>query len=47
MQRSWEHRHANDSSSTTAMYATAMRMDIAQTAGAEGFEGKLLNKKAK
>jgi hypothetical protein len=39
MKRSWEHRHANDSSSTATMYATATATDIIPTAGAKGGEG--------
>jgi hypothetical protein len=40
MKQSWEHGHANDSSTTAAMHATATTKNIAPTAGAEGGEGK-------
>jgi hypothetical protein len=47
MKRNWEHRHAIDSSTTAAMYATATATDIAPTAGAKGGKGKYLNKKVR
>jgi hypothetical protein len=40
MQQSWEHKHASDSSTTAAIYATDTTTDIAPRAGAEGGEGK-------
>jgi hypothetical protein len=47
MKRSFEYRHANDSSTTAAVYATATTTVIAPTAGAEGGEGKYSNKKTR